>query len=82
MKSGSDDAPQRRRKPAAVRRREIAEVAAELFARQGFGVSTRTISDALGVIQAALYRHYKSKDELIEEAGARRVAACRRIAIH
>lgn len=58
---------QRRGKPAAVRRREIADVAADLFARQGFGVSTRTISNVLGVTQATLYRHFRSKDELIEE---------------
>lgn len=56
-----------KRKPTSVRRLEIATVAGDLFAKHGFSVSTRTISDALGITQAALYRHFKSKEELIEE---------------
>lgn len=56
-----------RRLPGGQRRLEIARVAAGLFAADGFSVSTRRISDALGITQAALYKHFKSKEELIEE---------------
>jgi AcrR family transcriptional regulator len=38
-----------------------------LFAAQGFSVSTRKISDAVGISQAALYKHFRSKEEIIEE---------------
>ena len=57
----------RRRMPAAQRRLEIARVAADLFAAHGFSVSTRRISVELGISQAALYKHFKSKDAIIEE---------------
>lgn len=56
-----------RRKPGEERRVEIANVAGELFAAHGFSVSTRAISEALGITQAALYKHFKSKEALIEE---------------
>ncbi|NND92263.1 MAG: helix-turn-helix transcriptional regulator, partial [Granulosicoccus sp.] len=57
----------RRRLPGRLRRLEIARVAAELFATDGFSVPTRRISDAIGISQAALYKHFKSKEEIIEE---------------
>lgn len=53
--------------PGKQRRLEIVRVAAELFAADGFSVPTRKISDVLGITQAALYKHFKSKDEIIEE---------------
>jgi len=56
-----------RRKPGAERKAEIATVAAELFADHGFSVGTREISAKLGVTQATLYKHYSSKNDLIEE---------------
>jgi len=57
----------KRRKPGVERRAEITNVAAELFADKGFSVGTRDISSRLGITQAALYKHFQSKDELIEE---------------
>ena len=59
--------PKQQRKTGQERRAQIAEVAGDLFARDGFQVSTRKISAALGITQAALYKHYSSKDELIDE---------------
>lgn len=56
-----------RRKPGLERRAEIARIAGDLFATAGFQVSTREISAAVGITQAALYKHFSSKDELIEE---------------
>lgn len=40
--------------------------AAEHFAANGFESSTRDLAAALGVTQALIYRHFKSKDDLIE----------------
>jgi len=59
--------PKQKRKSSAARRAEIADFAAELFATEGFHASTRKISAAVGVTQATLYKHFSSKDELIEE---------------
>lgn len=56
-----------RRKPGKERRAEIAEVSARLFAERGFSVSTREIAAELEITQAALYKHFSSKDALIEE---------------
>jgi len=63
----SSDRPKQLRKTGPERRAEIAQIAGELFATDGFQVSTRTISAAIGITQAALYKHYSSKEELIEE---------------
>ena len=47
-------------------RTRIQEVAFELFAEQGYEkTSLREIADRLGVTKAALYYHFKSKDELV-----------------
>lgn len=62
-----DPKPIRRRKSGNERRLEIVGVAARLFASHGFSVSTRKISEQLGITQAALYKHFSSKDELIAE---------------
>jgi len=40
--------------------------AAVHFAEHGFGATTRDIADALGVTQALIYKHFKSKEDLIE----------------
>lgn len=55
------------RMPGKQRRLEIVRVAADLFAAEGFSAPTRKISDELGITQAALYKHFKSKEEIIEE---------------
>jgi AcrR family transcriptional regulator len=57
-----------RRLPAAERRREMALGAAALFAASGFAVSTRDIAAHLGVAQALIYRHFRSKSDLVDAA--------------
>jgi AcrR family transcriptional regulator len=55
-------------KPRSARdtRRHILQVALELFSAQGFdATSLQQISDRLGVTKAALYYHFKSKDDLL-----------------
>lgn len=45
---------------------EIREVALELFARQGFDkTSLREIAERLDITKAALYYHYRSKNDLL-----------------
>ncbi|GAA0900148.1 TetR family transcriptional regulator [Virgisporangium ochraceum] len=47
-------------------RRRIQEVALELFTEQGYeATSLREISERLGVTKAALYYHFKTKEEII-----------------
>lgn len=51
--------------PKAERRAQIVEKATELFARKGFEkVSIKEIAEACGVSEAALYRHFESKDAI------------------
>src|SRR4051812_37431545 len=65
------------------RRREILEIAAQLFARKGYrGTSMRDIGEQAGVLGGSLYHHIKSKDALFVElhnaalgAAAERIAA-------
>src|SRR5262252_7143508 len=48
-------------------RGRIQEVALELFTEQGYeATSLREIAERLGVTKAALYYHFKTKDEIIE----------------
>ncbi|MGC6330032.1 TetR/AcrR family transcriptional regulator [Rhizorhabdus sp. FW153] len=50
------------------RRRQILEIAAQLFARKGFrGTSMRDIGEQAGVLGGSLYHHIKSKDALFVE---------------
>lgn len=47
-------------------RERILDVAAQLFAEQGYdGTSLRAIADALGFTKAALYYHFRSKEEIL-----------------
>ena len=47
-------------------RRRIQEVALELFTEQGYeGTSLREIAERLGVTKAALYYHFKTKEEIV-----------------
>ena len=60
----------RTRFSAAVspRKREILEIAARLFARNGYkGTSIREIGEASGVLGGSLYHHIRSKDALFTE---------------
>jgi AcrR family transcriptional regulator len=57
----------RARDPHDDTRARVLEVALELFAEQGFAAtSTREISDRLGFTKAALYYHFRTKDELLD----------------
>ncbi|MQA94612.1 MAG: TetR family transcriptional regulator [Streptosporangiales bacterium] len=47
-------------------REQIQEIALELFAEQGYEkTSLREIADRLGVTKAALYYHFKAKDDIL-----------------
>ncbi len=63
------------RLPAAARRRQILDVALEVFADKGFyGTSMNEVAEAAGVTKPVLYQHFRSKEamyrELVEEMGA------------
>ena len=48
-------------------RQRILDVASELFATQGYdATSLREIADRMGFTKAALYYHFKSKDEILK----------------
>lgn len=53
------------RMSAEDRRRQIVQVAMELFAESGFrGTTTKEISQAAGVSEAIIFRHFATKEEL------------------
>jgi AcrR family transcriptional regulator len=57
-----------RRMAAEERRQQIAEIAAELFAKRGFnGVTTREIARRARVNEALLFRHFPTKEALYTE---------------
>ena len=50
------------------RKKQILEVASDLFASHGFdGVTTRQIADAAGITEAIVFRHFATKDDLYWE---------------
>jgi len=56
------------RQKANTKRPGIVQAATSLFAARGIdGVSMRDIAQAAGVREAAIYRHFASKDELARE---------------
>lgn len=53
------------RLPAEDRRRQLIEVAVDLFSRKGFGgTTTREIAAAAGVTEAIIFRHFATKQDL------------------
>lgn len=53
------------RLPAAQRREQLLDVAAELFATKGYaGATTAQIAKEAGVTEPIIYRHFKSKRDL------------------
>ena len=61
---GTDRARARRRRGDT--RTRIQQVALELFAEQGYErTSLREIAERLGVTKAALYYHFKSKEDIV-----------------
>lgn len=70
--------PKRRRLRGDERRAAILAEAAALFAEEGFGASTRALAARLGITQAALYKHFSSKDEIVAALFEERAARWRR----
>ncbi|OLE22287.1 MAG: TetR family transcriptional regulator [Actinobacteria bacterium 13_1_20CM_3_71_11] len=61
-------------------RSRIQEVALELFTEQGYeATSLREIAERLGVTKAALYYHFKTKDDIVASFMADRTAALSRL---
>lgn len=59
----------RHRLSADARREQIIETAIRLAADQGVdGVTTQDMADALGLTQGAIFRHFRSKDEIWDAA--------------
>src|SRR5690348_13575185 len=57
-------------------RRRIQDVALELFTEQGYeATSLREIAERLNVTKAALYYHYKTKDDIVASLMDDRLAA-------
>jgi AcrR family transcriptional regulator len=55
------------REPSGDTRRRILDVALELFVEQGYDrTSLREIAERLGFSKAALYYHYKAKDDILQ----------------
>ncbi len=53
------------RLPADERRRQLIEVAIDLFSRKGFaGTTTKEIAAAAGVTEAIIFRHFATKQDL------------------
>lgn len=61
----NDIQPIQKRLRKDVRRRAILAEAGKLFSEGGFDVSTRLIAEKCGITQAALYKHFPSKDAII-----------------
>jgi AcrR family transcriptional regulator len=56
--------------PGNAARTPIIEAALVLFAQHGVaGTSLQMIADAIGVTKAAVYHHYKTKDEIVLAVG-------------
>jgi AcrR family transcriptional regulator len=56
-------------------RARIQAVALELFTEQGYdATSLREIAERLGVTKAALYYHFKSKEEIVESLAADQIS--------
>jgi AcrR family transcriptional regulator len=60
------DGAARARKPGRLRRREIADAALKVIAEQGLGRFTaRAIAREVGLTDAALFRHFRTKEEIV-----------------
>lgn len=57
----------KRRMPASKRREAIIEGAESFFAEHGFGGSTRELCKGLGISNALLFKHFATKEDLLEE---------------
>lgn len=69
MTSGEPAAARRRSADRDERRDRLVDAAREVFVKRGLqGARTREIADAAGVSEAVLYRHFRSKTEMFDEA--------------
>jgi AcrR family transcriptional regulator len=62
----STPAPPRRNMRAADRERQIVDEAIRFFAERGFEGQTRELAKRMGIAHSAIYRHFPSKEALIE----------------
>ncbi len=61
----SGGSPPRKRMKSDQRRRQLIDVAIELFSKKGFGgTTTREIANAAHVNEAIIFRHFETKDGL------------------
>lgn len=61
-------------KNADIRKKEIMDAAAKLFAEKGYdSTSTNDILDAVGIARGTLYHHFKSKEDIMDGLIARQV---------
>jgi AcrR family transcriptional regulator len=57
------------RKPTLERREEIAAAALRIIGERGVtALTTATLADAVGVTSGALFRHFESREEILDEA--------------
>lgn len=64
--TSDDTRPKRSNMRAADREKYILEGAVRFFAEHGFAGQTRELAKSLSISHAAIYRHFPSKDALIE----------------
>lgn len=64
--SKSDDIPRRKNMRSADREKLIVSEAVRFFAECGFEGKTRELAKRMGVSHAVIYKHFESKDALIE----------------
>jgi AcrR family transcriptional regulator len=62
----STKTPRRRNMPAAKREQFILDEAIRFFAERGFEGQTRELAKRINIAHATIYRHFRSKEELIE----------------
>lgn len=78
LPTSSTGTPKKRRGPAT--RKKILQESLSLFARKGFdATSVRDISQAVGVSDAALYRHFPSKENIAAELFSHHFGALARV---
>ena len=65
-KPQSDSKPRRRNMRAADREQLIVDEAVRFFATHGFEGQTRELAKRMGITHSAIYRHFPSKEALIE----------------
>src|SRR5262245_48977521 len=76
--SATATAPARRR--SGTTKREITVEAAALFGARGFAaVSVQEIADRVGITAAAIYRHYPSKEAVLDAVLLEAISTCESI---